>query len=671
MRSHDQRFRTRRVLVSVALAAIVVAMVAPPADAKRRRRFNPRFASAPLFMTSFVQHGRIDVRRNEGLVFKFSAYPKKNSVDDRSIRIGAVTPSGVRPAIGALRVKGRKVIFDPTQTQRSFDESKKKNSTVTCKDNFLGFDAFQDYSVEIPGPPELAVLKNLRRERIKQGFTGSFRSNGTYNDPVPGQPRFVGDFGTGKLGFSPPRSGSTGLVDEDALVIIEFSEPMDPATLDPSSSVIVTRTAIGEQVPGFIRVDPTDRCGTRYQFVPSLGFGSDEVNLAGWDVEITLTTAITDLAGNSLKRPVVFPLFRTRYVPGKPSSSILAEGFDDQDNMDTITIIEGGEWNTLEAGFLLGGAAITFPNVDFQPTSLSTGTTIVRTRVAEPLVAESIPSSGGGGCTALPNGSRCQMLYVPADIGDPGAIVATAWGPSSNALFAATYPDIELLYGHTSAALGSDWGANVNLGNPVTVYQGNYDVPQALNIMPPGLITGYWDYPAFTTPFEFNGINNVVFDAIIPGGNNCQILRIGFVPTGISFPTRRAVSRDANSPSASFATDPVMYDTRFKKRRRTTRAVSAWYELASDDPLMANPIVSPSSQSGGVQVVLELEGAHGKADPFNPGGFIADVTTATGYTTQVTDVDGHRFVRFRITMIANLNTNQTARISSTQVPYQF
>jgi hypothetical protein len=56
--------------------------------------------------------------------------------------------------------------------------------------------------------------------------------------------------------------------------------------------------------------------------VPSVGFGSDIANLQGWDIQITLTAGITDLAGNSLKRPVTFPVFRTRYVAGKPSCSL-------------------------------------------------------------------------------------------------------------------------------------------------------------------------------------------------------------------------------------------------------------------------------------------------------------------------------------------------------------
>ncbi len=662
-----------RVAVTVAVVVGVFGTSLHPAQAKRKRRFDARLSRAPLVMTSFVQSGRSDVRRNESLTFKFSAYVRKGTVDDRSLRVLAATSTGFRPATGALRVRGTKVTFDPTRSQRNLDEARKPNSTVTEKDNPGGFDSFQDYVVTIPAPPELRVIKGLRRQPIRQSFSGSFRSNGTYDDPVEGQPTFVGDFGTGALGFDPPRSGSTGLVDEDAIVVLEFSEPIDINTLDPSSSVTVERIAIGERVPGFIKLDPNEPSGRRFLFVPSLGFGSDEANLAGWDVQVALTTAITDLAGNSLKRPVIFPIFRTRYVPGKPSSSILGEGFDDQIKMDAITVIDGGEWSTTEEGFLRSGDPTTYPNTDVQYTQASTGlTALVRTLVAEPLVAEAVPSSGGGGCTAVPKGSRAQMLYVPEDVGVAAAVTGVAWGPSSNALFAATHPHIQLRLGHTSIqTLGSDWSSNVNLGNPQLVYDGEYSIPQALNIDPPGSDTGYWDWPTLSTPFEYNGVNNLVFDATVEGGNNCQILRIAFLPAGVSFPLRRAISRDVDAGTANFANDAVVYDIRFKKRRRTTRATSVFYELASDEPVFADAIVSPQGQPGGVTVVFEMEGALGKPDPFNPGGFVADPSTGTGWVTDLNLVDGHRFVRFRILMVANLGTNQGARIASVQVPYQF
>jgi hypothetical protein len=626
----------------------------------------------PLVMTSFVQNGRTDIHRNEVLEFKFSVQVRRGSADDRTLRVNATTGTGSKPAIGARVVRGNVIKFDPQRTQRNYDATKEPNAPAIEKDHAEGFDAYQDFAVELPSGVGEHTLKGMDGTPLQRFFSGTFRTNSIYDDPVAGQPYFVGDHGTGLLGFDPPKSGATGLVDEDALVVLEFSEPINIDTLDPSATIIVTRITVGEQVPGYVKPDPNERSGRRFLFVPSVGFGSDIVNLQGWDIQITLTSGITDLAGNALKRPVTFPVFRTRYAPGKPSCSLITETFANQTKMDAATVAAGGEWNTIEKGALRGGVATTYPNKDVQYVTQPGGTTIVRTRVAEPLVAETVPSSGGGGCTARPNGARAQMLYVPSDVGNEAAIVAFGWGPSSNALFAATHPEIILNVGHTSLqTLGTDFTGNINIGTPQQVYKGKYDIPQAKNINPPLLDNGYWDWPALQTPFEWNGVNNLVFDAAVAGANNCQILRVGFVPAGIAFPNRRAVSLNYKGATADFSTDTVIYDIRFKKRRRTTRAISQWYELASDHPVFAAPIVSPVGQPGGVSVLLEVEGADGKPDPFNPGGFIADPTTGTGFTPNASDIDGHRFFRFRLSMFANLTTNQTARVTSVQFPYCF
>jgi hypothetical protein len=263
------------------------------------------------------------------------------------------------------------------------------------------------------------------------------------------------------------------------------------------------------------------------------------------------------------------------------------------------------------------------------------------------------------------------MLYVPGEVGIDGAIVAVGWGPSSNALFAATHPEIILNMGHTSlGGLGSSFDGNVS-STLQQVYKGEYSVPQAKNINPPSLTDGYWDWPKFQTPFEWNGVDNLVFDAACAGANNCQILRIGFVPAVVAYSIRRAASLNYKSNNADFATDSVIYDIRFKKRRRLTQAWSAWYELASDKPVFAEPVISPVGQAGGVSVMLELQGADGKPDPFVVGGFIADPTTATPWTLIASEIDGHRFFRFRLSMFANLNTNQGARVTSVQFPYCF
>lgn len=665
----------------VAVATMGVALTLAPAPAQARSRK----ARAPLVLTSFVQEGRTDVRRNESLVFKFSALLKKKSVSRRSLRISAVTPNGLVPATGAYRVRGSRVKFDPTRSQRNLDESKKRNAVVSEKDNPEGFGSFQDYVVDIASFPDSPVLKNRIGRPMRSGYVDRFRTNGEYLDLVEGQPRFVGDFGTGLLGFSPPRSGVTGLVDEDAVIVLEFSEPMDISTLDPASTVRVTRISLDQTVPGSIRKDPNEPNGRRFLFEPAFGFGSDALNERGWDIEVTIGNFEsgefpTDLAGNPLKRPITFPVFTTRFVEGASTASTLSEDFADQANMDLSTLTLGGEWNTVEEGALRGGTATTFPNQDVRYDAANTGVpTLTRTRLAVPLVAGTGASAP---CGATPNGNRQQNLYFPADVGGEAAIVAMGWGPSSNALFAATYPTVELSLQHTSVnSLTTNFEGNYNLGSPQTVFLGEYDVPQAKNINPTdptdanGVTsepneTGIFLWPQFSTAFEWNGQDNLLFDQTIEPGSTCQVMRVGFFPGGTASAQRHAFASSSNASTAAFV-QPVVFDCRFVKRRRTTSAVSTWFELVSDNAQFSQPIISPVAQPGGVQVFVELEGAFGKVDPLNPSSLIADPVTATGWTTDVTEVDGHNFVRFRVRMIANLSTNQTARLSSIQIPYRF
>jgi hypothetical protein len=670
-----------RLAAAVALSAGVVASVPRVGHAAAVK------TRGSLVLTSFVQNGLTNVNRNEMLQFKFSVKLKPKSVDQRTLRVVALTGAGAKPAPGARIVKNNIVYFDPTRTQRNYDSSLEVNSTAVEKDNSAGFVAFQDYQVELPTGKDEHVLLGGVGQPISRYFQGAFRTAAIYNDPVEGQPYFVGDHGSGLLGFVPPRSGATGLVDADAVIVLEFSEPIDISTLDPSSNVIVTRVAVGERVPGYVVMDPNEPTGRRFFFIPSVGFGSDAVNLQGWDIGVQLLTGITDLAGIPLKRPVTFPNFRTRYVPNAPSCSMITESFDNQTLMDPQTVGLGGEWNTIEKGALRGGFPTSFQDIDVIYTTANTGIAgLVRTIFQEPLVGATVPTGNvGGGCTVHPAGARLQQLYVPADVSAAGAIVGIGWGPSSNALFAGNYPQLQIDMGHTSAqSLAQDYASNIDTGAPVTTFLGSYAVPQRKNIQPsdPGtdpttgitknpFAKGMWDYPVLTTPFEWNGTSQLVVDYQAKGGDNCQIFRAAFVPGGIPFSLRRAFGANFQGTSADFTPDAVIYDTRFKKRRRKTYAVSNWYQVASDTPVFAAPIINPSGQPGGVTVVLEVEGAYGKPDPFNVGKFIADPTTGTGFTTVASQIDGHRFFRFRFTMSANLTTNQTARVTSVQFPYCF
>lgn len=675
------RSTTYRFAVAAVMSTGAVALVSRSGEA----------ASAPtrgaLIMTSFVQQGRTDVRRNESLTFKFTVQLQKKSVDDRSLRVLAITDTGTKPAVGARIVRGNIVTFDPTRSQRNYDASKQPDAKSLDKDHVFGFESYEDYNVEIP--TDSHRLLGTRGQGIRNSYTSTFRTNGVYDDLVPGAPFFIGDHGTGVLGFEPPRSGTTGLVDADAQIVIEFNEPMDINSLDPGNTVVVTRVAINEQVPGFIKTDPNSPSGRRFLFVPSVGFGSDNANIQGWDIGVTLTTGVTDLAGNRLKRPLVFPVFRTRYVANAPSCSVITESFNNTTLMDPQTLALGGDWNGSEKGALRGGAATLYPTIYLQYTAASTGIGgLVRTRFQEPLVGATLPTASVG-CTSHPNGARLQQLYVPADVGVAAAIVSIGWGPSSNALFGALYPQIEIDIGHTQqTSLSSTYDSNIDIGSPIQAYKGPYTVPQVKNIQPtdvplnasgvsPDLVAGVivakgdYDYPTLTAPFEWNGVNNLVIDWKVQGGDECQIFRAAFIAGGIPFPLRRAFGANYQGGTSDYAPDGVVYDTSFKKRRRLTYAISLWYQVASDIPTFASPIVSPVGQPGGVSLKVELEGANGKPDPFNAGGFIADPTTGTGFSTNYHLIDKHRFFRFRITMGANLITNQSARVASFALPYCF
>jgi hypothetical protein len=653
-RGGRQEWRVFAAAGFVLASAVVVAATQRPA----------RAAGAPLVLTSFVQKGRTDVRRNEVLEFRFSTKVKAASVGDVSLAIEETGgPGGPVKALGARVLRGNSVLFDPQRTQANYDNSRKANATVVEKDRPAGFAAFQDFRVSLPSAG--VTLKSAAGAKLLAGFSGSFRTNGTYDDPVPGQPYFVGDHGTGLLGFVPPKSG--GLVEENASIVLEFDEPVLPDSLDPSSTVKVERVATAEQVPGRIVTDPNDPSGRRVLFVPAAGFGSDTPNQRGWLIRVTLTTGVTDLAGNALQRPIVFAAFETRYAPSKPPCFLVTETFADQSKMDAQTVLSGGEWNTTEKGALVGGAPTTYPDKDVRYTAAGVGLAVTRAPVTEPLVASA--AGTGGPCTAAPNGSRAQMLYLPADVGGAAAIVGIGWGPSSNAVFSASHADIAVSLGHTTLpSLTSGFASNVNVGTMRQAYRGVYDLLPSANVHPPGTDDGYQDLPRFTTPFEWNGVNNLVVDvAALPAGN-CQLLRSALV-TSSGYALRRAVARSAAAGSADAGAESRVCDLRFHKRRRTTQAVSLWYETTTNAPKYLPPVTTPVAQPLGTGFLVEMEGADGKPDPFNPGRQIPDPATGTGFTPTYAQIDGHRYFRFRISMFANLTTNATPRLTSVLFPY--
>jgi len=266
----------------------------------------------PLVLTSFVQRGRTDVYRNEVLVFRFSTALKPGSVDWHSLQVNELIPAGSKPAAGARIVSGNTVRFDPRRSQRNYDESQLPNSTWFEMDHPEGMTGLAAHEVRLNVAAARTTLRSRGGRRLATPYVATFSTSNVCVDPVPGQPAFIGDHGTGLIGFEPPRSGATGLVDADAVVVFEFSEPVLSASLVPGVTVIVTKITTGQQVAGAVVPDPDAASGRRFLFVPTGVWGADTKNKQGWDVQIALTKGITDLAGNTLKRAVSFPVFRTR-----------------------------------------------------------------------------------------------------------------------------------------------------------------------------------------------------------------------------------------------------------------------------------------------------------------------------------------------------------------------
>ena len=296
--------RASRVVLGVAAVLVFAA-------AGRSSEAAPGPTQRPLVLISFVQDGRTDVLRNEVLEFRFSARLRRGSVNERTLQVGRLTASGFVPDAGARVVMGNVVLFDTRRTQANYDALRKPNAWFVEADRPDGLAAGGTYAVRIPTWPETPVLKSCDGRPIVLPFAGTFATGHVCIDAREGQPFFVGDHGTGALGFDPPRSLATGLVDADASIVLEFSEPVLDTSLMPGTTVIVTRLSDGAPVPGTITVDGTSPSGRRFLFTPSGGFGSDAIGL-GRDVLVRLTTGITDLGGNPLQREFGPVIFRTR-----------------------------------------------------------------------------------------------------------------------------------------------------------------------------------------------------------------------------------------------------------------------------------------------------------------------------------------------------------------------
>jgi hypothetical protein len=604
---------------------------------------------------------RDDVARNQILTIRFSAALSKASLKpevlSRAINIGIVTPSGRVPAKGILYhpiVKGKeqrdRLAFDPTRTPRA--------AILLCADNPFGYDPLTTYTIDIPTPAtSTKFLTGTDGRPIIEPYDAFFNTTDKYvrESPIV-QPRYIGTDGQGTLGFNPVRK-LNGEVPYNARVDVVFDSAMDPASFEIGNTVSVKNDTLSTLQGATVLVPGTfspDACGKAYTFSPSFSFGG-----GGYDISVILSTGLKDLAGNPLANPQTIR-FRTEVKAGVPTTQIINELFDNNLKMDAVNTT--ADWNGATLGALTGGSVTTtVVAVQLQVSQYPGG---LRTRVRDHPFANQ--GSGGVG--------HDQWIYLQSELGPASAITAIGWGPSSNALFASYHSAVALVLGHTQGdSLGTTMDNNFDVGIPVKVTDIPYTIPQRATIDPPcnndSCAVGYWPMPTFSGFFEYNGKNNLIVDVDAALGTNYQITRIFFGPVG--FPNRHCFG--ATGSAAATLTETAVTDMNFTKKRRTTIGQSKFYDSGVVNPNYSTPILTPSSQTGGTTAQIEFEGADGILFPIpgNPNNVIPDPTTFTGFVTNIDQLDGKRFVRFRITFVANVNTGQVPIIKSLGLPYIF
>jgi len=211
--------------------------------------------------------------------------------------------------------------------------------------------------------------------------------------------------------------------------------------------------------------------------------------------------------------------------------------------------------------------------------------------------------------------------------------------------------------------------------------------------------TGFEPWPDFATFFEWNqGDPNVpgdsvfLFDASCQEGDTWQQVRGWFAAqqpcNGIlipGFPNRRMYTTyedNTANPTTNLGLgilnpEPSVTDSSFTITKRISLAQTLFYtdgaQPANSTTLTfgANsdylPLeLSPVIQSGGTEVLVEFQAAHGcEADRRTPNVAMGPMTD---WTDDLNDCDGYECIRWRIYLISNLISNQRAKLYRVAVP---
>ena len=601
--------------------------------------------------------GTKNLPRNAIIGLVFSELVNPGSVNNQTIQIRYGASFQSVPD-GSFQVSGNRVLFDPTTTAQG-------------QPNPPGFDPVTQYVIDIPGVGEQAsVIENLDYDpNLTTFFTQFTTSDGWLRELTP--PEVL------EIIFNPAQDLLTKNVPGNGLMGLVFTEAMSPGTFiqgpsgmgnvdiryfddSPVGGVNDQNGVAGVAVDGTFTPSPDWRT---FWFKPLFSWGQQKLI---WTVE--LFQGLTDLSGNLLVNPGSFGPY-TGDGTGIATGKSIREPFLTTAYMDPINT--DADWGSTEEGFLVGQAVTSRKAYIYSYVETDNGSNSGRGQyspIAAPLIGVDILTYNPGITPAPSDGRRVMWSFPASKIGAKGSVTAVAWGPDSNATFAAFYKNVKLRIGYQkedSLSLSPNFTGNYD-GQPAVIYDGSYSVSQAANVgnttgepqfqhvggypMNPGCTTngqwnaplfaatGWYSWPSLSSYFEWDPQGSpdtskkvLVFDASCEDGDTFQQVRGWF---GVTYPCSGILigglplmrmyatyEEDTPNPASNFVAgiqnpEQSVTDTCFTITRRVSTGQSIFFGPGAGDGTTFGDasnylpaVLDPSVQVGGALVQVEFQGA--------------------------------------------------------------
>jgi hypothetical protein len=647
--------------------------------------------------------GESSVPRNSLIRMEFNTTVLPSSVHDQSIRVRTGGTFSVRPEGGFL-VSGNVVEFDPRVTRDGLPHA-------------IGFDAGVQVLVDVPlylpdsNEPKVNYLQNVEGNPILYASGDNrvtFATGMTWDDPVPGAPGVLG------LAFT-PAPNEFNQVPPQASVTVIFDEPVDPATVILGKNIFLTNNT--ETAASYQQSVPSvtfyDGSLTRFTFLPVFGFGQGPYNMKVNFIDPIAPETFDpvllpkDLGGNEVINFTYLETFDTQFDPVVEEVGLLTEDFT------TLQYRDASETDALWGGepslpYVLLGAPIIERVVDIDVlaiVSLGGGSTVIGTGgQSNNDYCPSVDPLVGPGAPLIPNvtpslekGRRQMNLYRPEELQGDGTIVRAAWGPDSDATFAATYDDVIVRFGHHRAGTGlyvNTFDSQYDVDGFVTAASKVlYSVPQASDVNGGNINDGYLDWPDLDTFFDYNGVDGLIIDVEARMGTTWQQFRtfigvrgggagvcsctnfmgcradpsLGWRQLTSTYGGKEADPQNSPTGLGIFNPGPFVHVMQFELAKLRSDAQSLFYNSGTDAPDYVRPIISPNVQPGGASVSFTWQGSNDGVNPAPE--FWDDEAGEYVWAENINACDGFRYIRFHAILHANLFTGARPIVQLVEIPY--